>query len=65
MAESRCDGCGAVIPNGLLTLPIPRLEQRIDPGGVVPSGECPDCGSLCYPAKPEDYDEAAAGGEEE
>ena len=25
--------------------------ERIDPGGVVPSGECPECGALCYPVK--------------
>lgn len=27
-------------------------SQRVDPGGTVPSGECPDCGALCYPARP-------------
>lgn len=25
------------------------LQQRVDPGGIMPSGECPDCGALCYP----------------
>lgn len=30
---------------------IPDLEQRVEPGGEVPSGACPDpdCGALCYP----------------
>ena len=23
--------------------------QRVEPGGMVPSGECPACGALCYP----------------
>lgn len=22
---------------------------RVEPGETVPSGECPDCGALCYP----------------
>lgn len=24
------------------------LEQRLDPGGVVPAGQCPSCGALSY-----------------
>ena len=28
---------------------IKHLTQRIDPGGVVPSGDCPECGALIYP----------------
>lgn len=28
---------------------IKDLGQRLDPGSVVPSGECPACGSLVYP----------------
>jgi hypothetical protein len=28
---------------------IQDLEQRIEAGGMVPSGECPECGALCYP----------------
>ena len=35
---------------------IEDLEQRVEVGGTVPSGECPDmtdcCGALCYPCKP-------------
>jgi hypothetical protein len=27
---------------------IPDLLQRLDPGGVVPAGECPTCGALVY-----------------
>ena len=23
--------------------------MRLEPGSIVPSGECPDCGALCYP----------------
>lgn len=28
--------------------PIQDIMQRIDPGGTVPAGECPECGALCY-----------------
>jgi len=28
---------------------IPKLLQRLDPGGTVPAGECPACGALVYP----------------
>jgi hypothetical protein len=28
---------------------VERLAERIDPGGMVPAGECPDCGALAYP----------------
>lgn len=27
---------------------IPNLEERLDPGAVVPAGDCPHCGALCY-----------------
>lgn len=27
----------------------PSLPSRLDPGSIVPSGECPDCGALCHP----------------
>lgn len=26
------------------------LNQRVEPGGIMPSGQCPECGALCYPA---------------
>ena len=49
----KCDNCDIryeredqlrhVFPN------IPNLLQRLDPGGTVPAGECPDCGALVYP----------------
>lgn len=28
---------------------IPGLLSRVEPGGIVPAGECPGCGALCYP----------------
>ena len=36
---------------------IHHLHTKIDPGSIVPSGECPECGALCYldgrPPKPD------------
>jgi predicted RNA-binding Zn-ribbon protein involved in translation (DUF1610 family) len=46
-----CDNCGwEGIDEAMANRfpDIPGLEQRLDPGGVVPSGECPECGALCY-----------------
>jgi len=52
-----CDNCGQrydhedqlkhVFPD------IPDLAQRLEPGGVVPAGECPACGALAYPERPQ------------
>ena len=48
----KCDNCGRafsasdelehVFPD------IPDLLNRLDPGGTVPNGTCPECGSLVY-----------------
>ena len=50
-SKHRCDGCGKFVL-GKSLLPIQDIEQRVEPGGTVPSGECPDCGALCYPLTP-------------
>ncbi len=45
----QCDYCGwKGIPKIELG-DIPDLYERLDPGSIVPSGECPKCGALCYP----------------
>ena len=48
----RCDNCCRAFPvEGELdhVFPdIPDLVSRLDPGGIVPSGTCPVCGSLVY-----------------
>lgn len=47
----RCDNCGKAWREDQLrrVFPdIPDLLQRIEPGGTVPAGECPDCGALVY-----------------
>ena len=48
----RCDNCGKTFGNeGELEHRLPDiagLGSRLDPGGIVPSGTCPACGSLVY-----------------
>ena len=43
-----CDNCGKEFSWKNLK-PIRDLTGRLDAGGIVPTGECPDCGALCYP----------------
>jgi len=48
-----CDNCGLMIYLGDQTFryaEIRDLFNRIEPGGMVPSCECPECGRLAYPA---------------
>lgn len=47
-----CDGCGKISSAENLE-DIEDLGQRVEAGGTVPSGECPECGALCYPSTPE------------
>jgi hypothetical protein len=50
--QHQCDNCRRVFDDAELKIvlaDIPDLSQRLDPGSVVPSGECPWCGALCYP----------------
>ena len=42
-----CDNCRLYCTVSELH-PIADLEQRLDPGGVVPAGQCPHCGALAY-----------------
>lgn len=42
-----CDNCRLYCAVSELD-PIEDLEQRLDPGGVVPAGQCPSCGALSY-----------------
>lgn len=47
--KHKCDDCGAVVTDAKLKTEIKDFAQRVDPGGVVPSGECRKCGALVYP----------------
>ncbi len=46
--KSECGNCDWVGEPEIGLAEIPNLTQRIDVGGEVPSGECPECGVLCY-----------------
>jgi hypothetical protein len=46
--KSRCDNCQKVTSDEDLNS-INDIYERVDPGGVMPSGECPHCGCLAYP----------------
>ncbi len=47
----QCDNCGKVFTADELC-DVEDFSMRVEPGGIVPSGECPECGALCYPIKP-------------
>lgn len=46
----RCDNCGRSWRAEVLGQ-IHHYWERVEPGGVVPLGQCPNtaCGALCYP----------------
>jgi hypothetical protein len=46
-ALCKCDDCGHVCPVSALD-DICDVQERLDPGGVVPAGQCPECGALSY-----------------
>jgi hypothetical protein len=50
LGDHECDDCGETYDEDDLN-EIEDYHQRVDAGGIVPSGECPDadCGALCYP----------------
>ncbi len=43
-----CQNCGAYWPYESLN-EIHKLYERVQPGEIMPSGECPKCGCLCIP----------------
>lgn len=48
MAQACCDNCEMICQVSELE-PMADLLERIEPGGTVPSGQCPECGALAYP----------------
>lgn len=46
----KCDNCGLISAEDQLDM-VRDYHERVDAGGVAPSGECPDCGALCYPVE--------------
>jgi hypothetical protein len=47
---NECDNCSKRFEDSELK-EVEHLSMRVDPGGTMPSGECPECGALCYPVK--------------
>ncbi len=43
-----CGNCSSAWTEEQLVLPMADLDQRLDPGSEVPSGDCPLCGAFCY-----------------
>lgn len=43
-----CDWSGDSETLGRQLVEIPHLGMRLDPGGVVPVGECPICSAFAY-----------------
>lgn len=52
-ARCACDACDWKGPAGHVHT-IHDPEQRLEPGAVVPVGECPKCGVLAYLDEPTD-----------
>jgi hypothetical protein len=48
--KAKCDNCSKVWDLDDLEDPI-DLNCKVDIGGEMPAGECPDCGSLAYKIK--------------
>ena len=46
--QSECGNCEWEGTPAIGLEEIPDLGIRLDAGGTVPSGECPECGALCY-----------------
>lgn len=45
---TQCDNCSHVWREDQLKS-VEKLSMRVAPGEAMPSGECPDCGCLCFP----------------
>jgi hypothetical protein len=50
MAQTRCGNCQCTADEEdiIALCEVPDLGERLDPGGVVPTGECRRCGALAY-----------------
>lgn len=49
-ADQECQGCGERCHTDELE-DIADYGQRVTPGDLAPSGECPECGALCFPVQ--------------
>lgn len=46
-----CDDCQTITRGDRLDM-ITDIQERIDPGCIVPAGQCPNCGALAYYQNP-------------
>jgi hypothetical protein len=53
-ADAKCDNCDWQ-GRADCTNEISDVQERLDPGGEVPCGECPECGALAYLKAPEEW----------
>jgi hypothetical protein len=44
-----CGNCGKQTPESKLAQITHGFWERVSPGEIMPSGECPRCGALCRP----------------
>lgn len=58
----QCGNCEAYWPFESLN-DIHKLYERVQPGEIMPSGECPKCGSLCHPVGSDETEEEDDGEE--
>ncbi|GGG86674.1 hypothetical protein [Edaphobacter dinghuensis] len=49
--DQECSNCGMTWSKHQLK-DIQNYNDRVSPGEIVPSGECPECGALCHPVTP-------------
>ena len=47
MSELRCGSCGWTGDEGKVGAVL-NLSERVDPGEIMPEGDCPQCGALVY-----------------
>jgi hypothetical protein len=45
--DQQCGNCGTIWSKHQLK-DIQDYNDRVSPGEIVPSGECPECGALCH-----------------
>lgn len=49
--QYECANCGAVWTAAQLA-PYHDFWSRVQPGEIIPQGDCPGCGAFCYPPEP-------------
>ena len=50
LVRFQCENCRKLWMEAQLK-PVKDVTERVDPGEVMPAGECPDCGAVCHECK--------------